>query len=550
MPSTYERLDKNGLSYVLAKLKSELDEKAVIVSLTQAEYNALTAEEKNKPNIIYEITDAGSSSSGGHTILNASNVPVHNRTNLQFQGATVTDDETNDKTVVSFPNFITNTVSNLTNYYLKTEVDTLINTAKNGRYILVNTLPTEDIDTKAIYLVPKSTSSTNNIKDEYINLDGTSTGWEKIGDTEIDLSGYATTSAMNIGLAGKMNKVTGTEGQLISFDINGNPMAIDPSGGSDEIFQNVIYKNSVIRGKFLGTSISEDQKRAIYTGTFDDLYLGDYWDLDGTTFVIAGFDTNAAPDSAFNLSNDSTFIPHWVILYPVDYSTTYYNLVIDSLLSSSNPSGLFGNLYSSSATSQQTALANYLINTLHLMVNKYRTSENYENTAALGSPYHSIIPYAKSSTADIRNPYIRWLPLRGSNILHKYWYALYTSMKSDAGTNFIYYHTDIYATAENQALSTFPLFTILENTNQYYIYNTNKNKNCYLYKYYEYDGNTKRVLANIGPINYNSDGAVAYISDSSYSDKKMHVTMSSTMPSSSTVENINPLYYIYGGYEN
>ena len=30
----------------------------------------------------------------------------------------------------------------------------------------------------------------SNIKDEYINLDGTSAGWEKIGDTEIDLSNY------------------------------------------------------------------------------------------------------------------------------------------------------------------------------------------------------------------------------------------------------------------------------------------------------------------------------------------------------------------------
>lgn len=30
----------------------------------------------------------------------------------------------------------------------------------------------------------------NNVKDEYINLDGTSAGWEKIGDTELDLSDY------------------------------------------------------------------------------------------------------------------------------------------------------------------------------------------------------------------------------------------------------------------------------------------------------------------------------------------------------------------------
>lgn len=30
----------------------------------------------------------------------------------------------------------------------------------------------------------------NNIKDEYINLDGTTAGWEKVGSTELDLSDY------------------------------------------------------------------------------------------------------------------------------------------------------------------------------------------------------------------------------------------------------------------------------------------------------------------------------------------------------------------------
>lgn len=93
---------------------------------------------------------------------------------------------------------ITNTVNNLVNYYLKTEtyskteVDTIVAAVKNGRFIVVSELPTEDIDQTAIYLVPKSEAGTRNIKDEYINLDGTTSGWEKIGDTEIDLSGYVT----------------------------------------------------------------------------------------------------------------------------------------------------------------------------------------------------------------------------------------------------------------------------------------------------------------------------------------------------------------------
>ena len=112
-----------------------------------------------------------------------------------------TSDLTNDS------GFITNTVNNLANYYLKTqtytqtEVDALIAAVKNGRFISVATLPTTDIDTKAIYLVPSSDPQTGNVKDEYINTDGTSAGWELIGSTAMDLSGYVTDEELTTALA-------------------------------------------------------------------------------------------------------------------------------------------------------------------------------------------------------------------------------------------------------------------------------------------------------------------------------------------------------------
>jgi hypothetical protein len=111
-----------------------------------------------------------------------------------------TSDLTNDS------GFITKAVNDLVNYYLKsetyskTEVDDIVTTIKNSRFEVVATLPTTDIKTNVIYLVPKSPSQTSNVKDEYINLDGTTSGWEKIGDTEIDLSDYVTTQALNTAL--------------------------------------------------------------------------------------------------------------------------------------------------------------------------------------------------------------------------------------------------------------------------------------------------------------------------------------------------------------
>ena len=111
--------------------------------------------------------------------------------------------------------FITNTVSNLTNYYTKsntytkTEVDNLIATIVTLNILVVQSLPTSSISTTTIYLVPKATSETNNTYDEYINTDGTTQGWEKIGDTSVDLSNYYTKSQADALLLNKVDKVSG-----------------------------------------------------------------------------------------------------------------------------------------------------------------------------------------------------------------------------------------------------------------------------------------------------------------------------------------------------
>lgn len=90
-------------------------------------------------------------------------------------------------------NFITNAVSDLVSYYKKTEtytqteVNALIAAIKTIQIKVVDTLPTTG-ESNIIYLVPKqSGTGTQNVKDEYV---WTGSAFEKIGDTEIDLSGY------------------------------------------------------------------------------------------------------------------------------------------------------------------------------------------------------------------------------------------------------------------------------------------------------------------------------------------------------------------------
>lgn len=48
--------------------------------------------------------------------------------------------------------------------------------------------------------------------------------------------------------------------------------------------------NSIYRGKRLGSVVSDSQYQVIADGTFEDLYIGDYWTIGGINYRIAAFD--------------------------------------------------------------------------------------------------------------------------------------------------------------------------------------------------------------------------------------------------------------------
>ena len=134
------------------------------------------------------------------TNVSISNANVISATDTIYDDTQVKTDITNlqnnkaDKTEIpDVSNFITKSVDDLTNYYKKTEtytqteVNSLIGAISTINILVVQALPTEDISTTTIYLVPKQTALTNNVYDEYIYV---SNAWEKIGDTQIDLSNY------------------------------------------------------------------------------------------------------------------------------------------------------------------------------------------------------------------------------------------------------------------------------------------------------------------------------------------------------------------------
>lgn len=76
---------------------------------------------------------------------------------------------------------------------------------------------------------------------------------------------------------------------------------------------------NIFRGKNLGTTITAAQKAAISTGTFDDLYIGDYWVIGGVTYRIADM------DYWYNCG-DTAFTKHHLVIVP---DTSMYNSVMN-----------------------------------------------------------------------------------------------------------------------------------------------------------------------------------------------------------------------------
>lgn len=85
------------------------------------------------------------------------------------------------------------------------------------------------------------------------------------------------------------------------------------------LFNNAGAHNAIYRGKSLGSSVTTAQYSAISAGTFDDMYIGDYWTIGGVNYRIAAFDY-------YLNCGDTSCTKHHVVLVPDTY---LYNHVMN-----------------------------------------------------------------------------------------------------------------------------------------------------------------------------------------------------------------------------
>lgn len=95
------------------------------------------------------------------------------------------------------------------------------------------------------------------------------------------------------------------------------------------LFNNAGAHNAIYRGKSLGSIVTTAQYAAIKAGTFDDLYIGDYWTIGGVNYRIAAFDY-------YLNSGDTNCTTHHVVIVP---DTCLYNAQMHNTSSGSYEGG-------------------------------------------------------------------------------------------------------------------------------------------------------------------------------------------------------------------
>ncbi len=201
---------------------------------------------------------------------------------------------------------------------------------------IVNSLPITG-DEKVIYMVPVTGSGDDNYN-EYMWING---AYELIGNTRVDLTDYYNKTQVDAALSAKANTAdtytktevdTALSGKANTSDIpttlaglsddathrlvtdtektswDGKASAatslagygitdaytkneVDTALGNCIVAQNNAgFHNSIYRGKSLGSSVTAAQQTAIHNGTFEDLFIGDYWTINNVNYRIAAFD--------------------------------------------------------------------------------------------------------------------------------------------------------------------------------------------------------------------------------------------------------------------
>ena len=184
----------------------------------------------------------------------------------------------------------------------------------------------------------------------------------------VDASGKIVAKQPSIATAAAAGLVK-PDGATLSVESDGTLKVIGGGGGLS-VENNAGAHNAIYRGKYLGNTYTAAQQAAVAAGTFDDLFIGDYWTIGGVNYRIAGFD--------YYLNNgDTACATHHMIVVP---DTQLYTHVMND--TNVTEGGYYGSKMRTSGLNQAKTTAKSAFGESHILSHR----EYLTNAVSNGRP--------------------------------------------------------------------------------------------------------------------------------------------------------------------
>lgn len=181
--------------------------------------------------------------------------------------------------------------------------------------------------------------------------------------------------------------------ELLSAVSNGDEFIINTDGATKKVKASLLASslvelfgsgtggaglhNSLFRGKNLGTVYTAEQMAQVQAGTFNDLWIGDYWVINGVTWRIAHFDY-------WMNCGDTATTKHHIVVVP---DTNLYTAAMNS--SNVTTGGYAGSAMRSSALADALSTAKAAFNNHVLSVRRYFTNAVTNGRPSAGAWFDS-----------------------------------------------------------------------------------------------------------------------------------------------------------------
>ena len=138
--------------------------------------------------------------------------------------------------------------------------------------------------------------------------------------------------------------------------------------------------NSIYRGKYLGSAVTDSQYAAIADGTFNNLFIGDYWTINGINYRIAAFDYYLGTGDVVCITHHATIVP----------DDCLYNYVMNDSLTTEN--AYAGSKMRNSGLESAKSMINDAFGSAHILSHRvFLQNATTDGYASAGGEYDSTV---------------------------------------------------------------------------------------------------------------------------------------------------------------